>query len=152
MFFSKMIAPIAFALAFVGSAQGCLEVKGRAQQGPFSEDVDFVVIDNGLQVCTFSGGGQGTATCLLNYHMHFDYSDNPREGPMPMTYHNPVTGPYELRVPLSCFINGQCCREYYFIYFNRARRILTPLQPPGVRRAVATTALSMPSSSAEGCG
>ncbi|KAJ7916871.1 hypothetical protein B0H13DRAFT_1870859 [Mycena leptocephala] len=118
MFFSKTIAPIALTLAFVGSAQGCLEV------------------------CTFSGGGQGAATCLLNYHMHFDYSDNPREGPMPMTYHNPVTGPYELRVPLSCFINGQYC----------PRRILTPLQLPGVRRAVATTALSMPSSSAEGCG
>ncbi|KAJ6586403.1 hypothetical protein DFH09DRAFT_1359737 [Mycena vulgaris] len=114
MFLSRMIGPIALALALANSARGCLEIKGTAQQNAFSQDVSFVAIDNGLQVCTFDGGGKGDADCLLNYHLHFDYDDNPSGGPLPMTYHNPVTGPYELRVPLSCFFSTGCCRASCF--------------------------------------
>jgi hypothetical protein len=110
MFLSKLAATLGLLVALSGTAQGCLQIKGGAHQTAFSSEVDFVVIDNGLQVCTWDGGGQGTAPCLFNYHMHFDYDDNPREGPMPMTYHSPTDGPFELRVPLLCSITGFCCR------------------------------------------
>ncbi|KAJ6585881.1 hypothetical protein B0H19DRAFT_1250638 [Mycena capillaripes] len=118
--FEKLIGSIALGLALASSAQGCLRITGRAQQEAFSQSVNFIAVDNGLQVCSFDGGGKGDADCLLNYHLHFDYDDNSREGPLPMTYHNPLNGPFELRVPLSCFFMTECCRAYRFPLFVRA--------------------------------
>ncbi|KAJ7493966.1 hypothetical protein FB451DRAFT_940353, partial [Mycena latifolia] len=83
---------LAAGLALVGSAQGCLRIWGTAKSEAFSADVVIHANDNGLEVCEFNGGGQGFATCLLNYHLHFDWADNALGGPIPMTYNNPVNG------------------------------------------------------------
>ncbi|KAJ7199123.1 hypothetical protein GGX14DRAFT_401441 [Mycena pura] len=99
---------MALALALAGSAQGCLRIVGHADAEAFSQSVSFRAIDNGVEVCHFSGGGQGDATCIPGYNLHFNYHDNPVRGPLPMTYHNPQNG-FELRVPMSCFFSVGCC-------------------------------------------
>ncbi|KAJ6583018.1 hypothetical protein DFH09DRAFT_1145159 [Mycena vulgaris] len=107
--FQIPLVSVAVVVALFGSTQACLRIQGTAQQNAFSQDVSFGVYENGVAVCGFTGGGKGNAKCDNGYTLHFDYDDNPTAGPIPMTYHNPVTGPWELRVPMSCFFTTGCC-------------------------------------------
>ncbi|KAJ7197373.1 hypothetical protein GGX14DRAFT_186435 [Mycena pura] len=108
MFPTTLITSMALVLALAGSARGCLRIVGNAAAEAFGQSVSFRAIDNGVEVCHFSGGGQGYATCIPGYSLHFNYHDNPVRGPLPMTYHNPQNG-FELRVPMSCSFSTGCC-------------------------------------------
>ncbi|KAJ7465053.1 hypothetical protein FB451DRAFT_1402779 [Mycena latifolia] len=113
MFLSKIMAPVMLALALASSAQGCLHIYGSAEANAFSSDVGFTAVDNGVQTCQFDGGGDGYATCINGYRLHFNYKDNPESGPLPMTYSNP-SNTYEIRVGLSCTFSVGCCRTCRF--------------------------------------
>ncbi|KAL4860839.1 hypothetical protein BDV12DRAFT_204635 [Aspergillus spectabilis] len=74
---------------FAPSALACLQLSGSASSG-FDTVGDLTAVDNGVQTCSGSiGKGDKNLDCIDGYSLNYDYTDNPVEGPFPITYCNP---------------------------------------------------------------
>ncbi|KAJ5274027.1 hypothetical protein N7478_009152 [Penicillium angulare] len=86
MISSKIVATVIVAVGFSSSTLACVNFKGRTNgQMTVTDDV------TGEETETCQGGtlpGDNDLDCIDGFSLNYDYSDNPEEGGMPVTYCN----------------------------------------------------------------